>query len=47
LLSNLQKVLPGSAVIVISHGLSAMFCLERVILLEAGRIVEDASPQYF
>ncbi len=44
LLSNLRKVLPGSTVIVISHRLSAMFCVERVIHLEAGRVVEDTSP---
>ena len=44
LLSNLRRVLPGSTVIVVSHRLSAMSCVERVILLEAGRVVEDASP---
>ena len=44
LLSNLHRVLPGSTVIVISHRLSAMVCVERVILLEAGRVVEDSSP---
>jgi ABC-type multidrug transport system fused ATPase/permease subunit len=44
LLSNLHRVLPGSTVIVISHRLSAMFCVARVILLEAGRVVEDSSP---
>jgi ABC-type multidrug transport system fused ATPase/permease subunit len=44
LLSNLRSVLPGSTVVVISHRLSAMVCVERVILLEAGRVAEDSSP---
>jgi ABC-type multidrug transport system fused ATPase/permease subunit len=44
LLSSLHSVLPGSTIIVISHRLSALLCVERVIVLEAGRVVEDASP---
>jgi len=44
LLLNLRKALPGSTIIVISHRLSALLCVGRVIVLEAGRIVEDASP---
>jgi ABC-type multidrug transport system fused ATPase/permease subunit len=44
LLARLRKILPGSTIIVISHRLSAMVCVERVILLGAGRVVEDASP---
>jgi ABC-type multidrug transport system fused ATPase/permease subunit len=45
LLGRLRRILPGSTVIVISHRLSAMVCVERVILLEVGRVVEDASPE--
>ena len=44
LLSGLHNILPGSTIIVISHRLSALLCVERVIVLEAGRVVEDASP---
>lgn len=44
LLSRLHTVLPGSTIIVISHRLSALLCVGRVIVLEAGRVVEDASP---
>jgi ABC-type multidrug transport system fused ATPase/permease subunit len=43
-LGRLRGILPGSTIIVISHRLSAMLCVERVILLEAGRVVEDGSP---
>jgi ABC-type multidrug transport system fused ATPase/permease subunit len=46
LLWSLGKVLPGSTVIVISHRLSALPCVGRVIVLEAGRVVEDASPAW-
>jgi len=45
LLGRLRRILPGSTVIVISHRLSATVCLERVILLAVGRVVEDASPE--
>jgi subfamily B ATP-binding cassette protein MsbA len=44
LLSGLHTVLPGSTIIVISHRLSALACVGRVIVLERGRVVEDASP---
>ena len=44
LLSNLRNVLPGSTIVVISHRLSGLLCVERVIVLERGRIVEDVSP---
>ena len=45
LLGRLRRILPGTTMIVISHRLSAMLCVERVILLEAGRVVEDTSPE--
>jgi len=44
LLGRLRRVLPGSTIIVISHRPSATLCVQRVVLLEAGRIVEDDSP---
>jgi ABC-type multidrug transport system fused ATPase/permease subunit len=44
LLSSLPSLLPGTTLIVISHRLSALLCADRVIVLEAGRVVEDASP---
>jgi ABC-type multidrug transport system fused ATPase/permease subunit len=44
LLSNLHNVLPGSTIIVITHRLSTLFCVGRVIVFEAGRVVEDANP---
>ena len=44
LLSDLHGVLPGSTIVVISHRLSALLCVGRVIVLQAGRVVEDASP---
>jgi ABC-type multidrug transport system fused ATPase/permease subunit len=44
LLSGLHALLPGSTIIVISHRLSALFSVGRVIVLEAGCVVEDASP---
>lgn len=44
LLSNLHDFLPGSTIITISHRLSALLCVERVIVLEAGHVVEDSSP---
>jgi len=44
LLSRLRVVLPGSTLIVISHRLSALRCVGRVIVFESGRIVEDTSP---
>ena len=47
LLGSLRRILPGTTVIVISHRLSALHCVDRVILLEAGRIVEDDEPIAF
>jgi ABC-type multidrug transport system fused ATPase/permease subunit len=47
LLCHLDKVLPGTTIVVISHRLSALHCVQRVIVLEAGRIVEDANPAFF
>jgi ABC-type multidrug transport system fused ATPase/permease subunit len=46
LLSNLHNILPGSTIIVISHRLSALLGVSRVIVFEAGRVVEDASPAF-
>jgi ABC-type multidrug transport system fused ATPase/permease subunit len=45
LLSVLHDLLPGSTLIVISHRLSALHCVERVIIFKAGRIIEEASPE--
>lgn len=45
LLRDVRWVLPGTTIIVISHRQSALFCVERVIVLEAGRVVEDDSPR--
>jgi ABC-type multidrug transport system fused ATPase/permease subunit len=44
LLCHLGEILPGSTIVVISHRPSALHCVRRVIVLEAGRIVEDAKP---
>jgi ABC-type multidrug transport system fused ATPase/permease subunit len=44
LLSGLHALLPGSTIIVISHRPSALLSVGRVIVLEAGCVVEDASP---
>jgi ABC-type bacteriocin/lantibiotic exporter with double-glycine peptidase domain len=44
LLLNLRKTLPESTIIVISHRVSSLLCVERVIFLEAGRAVEDEVP---
>src|SRR5262249_31927635 len=44
LLSRLGDILPGSTLIVISHRLSALRCVGRVIIFESGRIVEDTGP---
>jgi ABC-type multidrug transport system fused ATPase/permease subunit len=44
LLSRLHDVLPGSTIVVVSHRLSALLCVGRVIVLEAGHVVEDSSP---
>jgi ABC-type multidrug transport system fused ATPase/permease subunit len=44
LLSNLRRILPGTTIVVISHRLSALRCVGRVIVLEAGRVVEDDVP---
>jgi ABC-type bacteriocin/lantibiotic exporter with double-glycine peptidase domain len=47
LLCYLGKVLPGSTIIVISHRLSALHCVDRVIVLETGCVVDDARPALF
>jgi len=44
LLNNLRLILPDTTIIVISHRLSALLCVERVIVLEAGCVVEDGVP---
>jgi ABC-type bacteriocin/lantibiotic exporter with double-glycine peptidase domain len=44
LLRNLRWVLAGTTIVVISHRLSALFCVGRVIVLEAGRVIEDGAP---
>lgn len=44
LLGRLQRLLPGTTIVVISHRLSALQCVGRVIVLEAGRVVEDDLP---
>src|SRR6266702_2760279 len=44
LLLKLRSLLPGATVIVVSHRLSTVSCMERVLVLENGRIVEDAEP---
>ncbi len=44
LLNNLRRILPSTTIVVISHRLSALHCVDRVIVLEAGRVVEDDVP---
>jgi ABC-type multidrug transport system fused ATPase/permease subunit len=44
LLGSLRGILPGTTIIVISHRLSALHCVNRVIILEAGRVVDDGLP---
>jgi ABC-type multidrug transport system fused ATPase/permease subunit len=44
LLGRLQRLLPVTTIVVISHRLSALQCVGRVIVLEAGRVVEDDRP---
>jgi ABC-type multidrug transport system fused ATPase/permease subunit len=44
LLSSLRRILPGTTIVVISHRLSALHCVNRVIVLDAGRVVEDDVP---
>jgi ABC-type multidrug transport system fused ATPase/permease subunit len=44
LLGRLQRLLPGTTIVVISHRLSALQCVGRVIVLEAGSVVEDDLP---
>lgn len=45
LLSTLRDILPASTIIVISHRSSALSCVGRVIVLEAGHVVEDTTPE--
>ena len=44
LLNNLGRILPDTTIVIISHRLSALHSVDRVIVLEAGRIVEDDLP---
>ncbi len=44
LLGSLRSILPGTTIVVISHRLSALHCVDRVFVLEAGRVVEDDVP---
>jgi len=44
LLSNLRRILPDTTIVVISHRLSALHCVDRVIVLEAGCVAEDDVP---
>jgi ABC-type multidrug transport system fused ATPase/permease subunit len=44
LLGSLRRILPRTTVVVISHRLSTLHCVDRVIVLEAGRIVDDDMP---
>jgi ABC-type multidrug transport system fused ATPase/permease subunit len=44
LLLKLRSLLPGATVIVVSHRLSTVSCMERVLVFENGRIVEDGKP---
>jgi ABC-type multidrug transport system fused ATPase/permease subunit len=44
LLSGLRRILPGTTIVVISHRLSALHCVDRVIVLEARRVVENDIP---
>ena len=44
LLLTLRKALPGSTIILISHRLSAVLCVGRVIVVDAGSVVDDANP---
>jgi ABC-type multidrug transport system fused ATPase/permease subunit len=44
LLNSLQGILPGTTIVVISHRLSALQCVGRVIVLQAGSVVEDGLP---
>lgn len=40
----LQNVMQGKTVIVIAHRLSTLMNMDRIIVLENGRIIEDGSP---
>lgn len=43
-LGNLRRSLPAATMIVITHRLSTVAALPRVLVLSAGRIVEDGNP---
>jgi ABC-type bacteriocin/lantibiotic exporter with double-glycine peptidase domain len=45
ILRQLRSVLSETTVIVISHRPSALLCVERIIVLEAGRVVADDRPR--
>ena len=46
-LENIQRHLRASTLVVVSHRLSTFATFKRVLLLSAGRIVNDASPDVF
>jgi ATP-binding cassette subfamily B protein len=41
----LRTVLAGRTAVIIAHRLSTVAIADRVLVLEAGRIIEDGSPQ--
>ena len=43
-LENIQRYLPASTLLVVSHRLSTFFAFRRVLILSAGRIVDDCGP---
>ncbi len=43
-LDNIQRLLPGCTLIVVSHRTSALAAFERVIVVDSGKIVVDGKP---
>ncbi len=43
-LDNIQRLLPGCTLIVVSHRTSALAAFERVIVVDNGKIVVDGKP---